>query len=250
MRGRDLSRAWNTLLQPERFDDPGINGLQVEGDRDIRRLLFGVSACEELFTFASTNDFDGIVVHHGLFWKDGPFLPVGMMGKRLRILLEGSLSLWAYHLPLDAHREVGNNYPALRDWGAEEVAPFGDWKGASIGACGAFLTEREPLPFGQMLSDYFNHPTIHLEGEGMVKRVGIVSGGGASFIQEAYQMGLDALITGEAEERSIYEARELGIHIYAMGHHATERMGVRLLGDWTTKNHAIECTFWDAPNPV
>ncbi len=249
---RTLVSYCDALLDVESFEDLGPNGLQVEGNRVIRHLVSGVSACAALFEQAAQLDADAVLVHHGLFWKGQPQTLVGHRALRVRLLMQSGIHLLAYHLPLDRHPEFGNNALGAKALGLYSLSPFGVLQGCPpIGYCGSYpepispieLRERARAAFGQ-------EPIAFLEGPKEVTRVGVLSGGGAKALEEAIQLGLDALVTGEPAEWSLALAREAKIHFLACGHHATERCGVKALGEHLAIRFQINHTFVDLPNPV
>ncbi len=243
----DLIRALDALLEPDRFDDYGPNGLQVPGAAHVRRIVTGVSAQRPLVERAVELDAQLVLVHHGLFWK---FLPVGLtpvLAERLRPLFKHDVGLAAYHLPLDAHPTMGNNALLAEGLDCDAHEPFGDvgragtFPGEGIAAAELFarveeLTRRAPLVFDA--------------GPERVRRIAIVSGAGASRLPVAVAAGFDAFLTGEPSEHVMADAREAGIHFIAAGHYATETFGVRRLGDWLATEHGVEHHWVDIPNPV
>jgi dinuclear metal center YbgI/SA1388 family protein len=248
----DLIAELDTLLEPQRFRDYGPNGLQVPGKPTVSRVATGVSASAELFERALAADADLILVHHGLFWSRGPSCIDLTMKRRLKLLFEADVSLAAYHLPLDAHPAVGNNALIAQALGAEAHTPFGEHEGEPIGVLARFagdglnatelrarvaeLTEREPLSFDA--------------GPPQVRKLAIVSGAGASYLDEAIAAGADAFLTGEPAERVMTQAREGAIHFIAAGHYATETFGVKALGEHLGERFGVEHVFIDVPNPI
>ncbi|HEX8066598.1 MAG TPA: Nif3-like dinuclear metal center hexameric protein [Thermoleophilaceae bacterium] len=248
---RELIRALDDLLQPHAFDDMGPNGLQVPGTRAIERVATGVTAQRALFERAIEQDAQLVLVHHGLFWN---FAPVGLtrlLAERLRPLFRHDVALAAYHLPLDAHPEVGNNALICEALGLRRGEPFAEVKGRSIGFVGHAaapigldrLVDRCRQAFGR-------DPLVLPAGDGEVARVGVVSGGGGSSLAEAADLGLDALVTGEPEEPSMADAAETGVSLIAGGHYATETFGVRRLGELVAERFGVEHRFVEVPNPV
>jgi dinuclear metal center YbgI/SA1388 family protein len=244
--------ALDERLRPEDFEDLGPNGLQVPGADDVTTVVTGVSAQRELIERAVAEGAQLVLVHHGLFWD---FLPTGLtpvLAERLRPLFRHDVALAAYHLPLDAHPEVGNNAILAERLGCERHEPFGTYRGKAIGRAGTFAGD------GVAASDLFARvrevtarvPTIFDAGPERVRRIGIVSGAGADTLREAIALGLDALLTGEPREHVMADAREAGIHFIAAGHYATETFGVRALGDWLAERFGIEHIWVDIPNPV
>jgi dinuclear metal center YbgI/SA1388 family protein len=249
---RDIIEHLDALLEPARFDDYGPNGLQVPGREDVDVVVTGVSAHRELFERAAALGAGLILVHHGLLWDRAPRRLSPTMAQRLRLLLTQEIALAAYHLPLDAHPEVGNNALIADGLGCVEPAPFAPHRGTPIGIAARFdgdgvtadelfarvgtLTGREPLTFAG--------------GPDHVRSIGIVSGGGAGNLGDAIDAGLDAFLTGEPAEPAMGEAHEAGIHFIAAGHYATETFGVRRLGELLARRFGVEHRFVDVRNPV
>jgi dinuclear metal center YbgI/SA1388 family protein len=237
-------------LKVATFDDESVNGLQVEGRAEVRRLALAVSACAEVFRKAGAAGADAVLVHHGLFWKgDGPKPLVGVLGSRVRLLVQPGLSLLAYHLPLDAHPEVGNNAVAARAAGLVDLEPFCDYHGSAIGWCGRFPVPREPSEFIAGLESYYGHRAhAVVGGQGPIRTAGFVSGGAAREAASAVEKGLDAYVTGEPGEPVAYLCREAGLTFAALGHYATERVGVRALGAHLESAHGLETLFIEVEN--
>jgi len=239
------------LLDAQAFDDYGPNGLQVPGADEVASVVTGVSASRELFEAAAATGAGMVLCHHGLFWgaKQAGIDP--LLKRRLKTLFDADMSLAAYHLPLDAHAEVGNNALICGALGFESAEGLGSHGGRAIGRVGrcaeavsiAELTERCRTAFGR-------EPLVFAEGPGAVRSIGVVSGGGASDLREAAALGLDAFLTGEPAEPSMGEAREAGVNFLACGHYATERFGVRRLGEILEDRFGIEHQFVEITNPV
>jgi dinuclear metal center YbgI/SA1388 family protein len=247
----ELVAYLDDYLESGAVPDYGPNGLQVEGAATVRTLVTGVSACRELFARARQRGADAVLVHHGLFWQGTPYPLVGLQYRRVAELLHGGIALLAYHLPLDRHREVGNNAVAARELGLHELAPFALHEGVPIGWRGTLL---EAIPASELAARcgvlYGQPPLLLGEPERPVRRVGIVSGGAQRDFLQAIAAGLDAFITGEASEWVTNLARESGVAYVAAGHYATERIGVRSLGDHLAARYGIAVEFVDVPNPV
>ena len=239
------------LLQADQGQDYCPNGLQVEGRRQIRRLITGVSACLELFKKARSAGADAILVHHGIFWHgDSPVL-TGLQHRRVRELIDGEVNLLAYHLPLDRHPELGNNALAADAFGLTDREPFAPHKGIEIGFKGRFP---EPISSDELLRRceriYGQRPLAYRSGPERVATLGIVSGGAQREFHQAIAEGLDAFVTGEVSEWVMNVARERGVHYLAAGHYATERLGVRSLGEHLGERFGIAVEFIDIPNPA
>jgi dinuclear metal center YbgI/SA1388 family protein len=223
----------------------------VEGREEIRKVVTGVSACRELFVRAREAGADAVLVHHGLFWEGMPRTLTGFQYRRVAELIRGEMSLIAYHLPLDRHAEVGNNALAGQRFGLAGLEPFGLHEGLPIGFKGRFPS---PIPAAELVERcrqvYGQEPLAFLSGPDPVRSLGIISGGAQRELYDAIADGLDAYITGEVSEWVMNVARETGIHYLAAGHYATERLGVRALGEHLAERFGIEAEFIDVPNPV
>jgi dinuclear metal center YbgI/SA1388 family protein len=247
--------ALDELLDPDSFTDLGPNGLQVPPPPDrgeVRRVVTGVSAQRELFERAAELEAELVLVHHGLFWD---FHPTGLspiLAERLRPLFRTGTALAAYHIPLDAHPEVGNNAILANRLGCERHEPFGEFRGRAIGRLGTFAGEgiAADALFARVAEACDREPTVLGAGPERIRRIGIVSGSAADALDEAIELGLDAFLTGEPREHVMADAREAGIHFIAAGHYATETFGVRALGDWLAQRFGVEHAFVDIPNPV
>jgi dinuclear metal center YbgI/SA1388 family protein len=244
--------ALDELLDVAAFRDLGPNGLQVPGPREVERVATGVTAQRELIELAIAAKAQLIVVHHGLFWD---FHPTGLsptLAERLRPLFKHDVALAGYHVPLDAHAELGNNAILAERLGCERHEAFGHFRGQAIGRAGTFPDQGVPAPelFARVREITGREPTVFDAGPDRIRRIGIVSGAGADTLPEAAAGGLDALLTGEPREHVMADAREAGIHFIAAGHYATETFGVRALGDWLAARFGIEHVWIDIPNPV
>ncbi|HEV7163521.1 MAG TPA: Nif3-like dinuclear metal center hexameric protein [Solirubrobacteraceae bacterium] len=241
------------LLEPQRFEDYCVNGLQVPGGEQVDTLATGVSAHADLFELAAAERAQLVLVHHGLFWGSGVRAIDPMLHQRLRVLFDANLALAAYHLPLDAHPQVGNNALLAQTLGTDEqIEPFAQHAGQTIGFIATL--SREGLPAAELFSRVGEitrrEPLVYDSGPPLVRRLAIVSGGGADYLREAAEAGADGLLTGEVPERSMAEARELGLHLIAAGHYATETFGVKRLGEHLAERFHLRHVFLDVPNPV
>jgi len=247
-----IVEALEELLEPAAFKDLGPNGLQVPGGAEVHRVVTGVSAQKELIERAIELDAQLLLVHHGLFWDFHPTGLTPVLAERLRPLFKHDLALAAYHIPLDAHPEVGNNAILANALGCERHEAFGDFRGRAIGRAGTFpgdgMSAREL--FARVREVTGREPLVQGAGPETVRRIGIVSGSAADALGEAAALGLDAFLTGEPREHVMADARELGMHFIAAGHYATETFGVRALGDWLASRFGVEHIFVDLPNPV
>jgi dinuclear metal center YbgI/SA1388 family protein len=241
-----LTQFLDELLTPDEFEDLGPNGLQVPGEWDVERVVTGVTAQRALFERAVAEEAQLVLVHHGLFWSFQPAGLTPLLAERLRPLFKHGLALAAYHLPLDAHPEVGNNALLAGALGASEHVAF-----AGIGR-GATFAEPVPAPelFARVAAATGREPLVFDAGPPEVRRIAIVSGGAAGRLDQAIAEGYDAFLTGEPKENVMADAREAGIHFIAAGHYATETFGVRRLGELLAERFGIGHVWVDLPNPV
>jgi dinuclear metal center YbgI/SA1388 family protein len=241
-----LIGSLDDLLDPGAFDDLGPNGLQVPGNAEIQRVLTGVTAQRALVERAVEEQAQLVLVHHGLFWSFNPVGLTSLLAERLRPLFKHDIALAAYHLPLDAHPEVGNNALLAGALGCAAHVPF-----AGIGRGGTFDEPvAAPALFARVAAVTGRAPLVFDAGPAEVRRIAIISGGAASRLPQAVAEGYDAFLTGEPKENVMADAREAGIHFIAAGHYATETFGVRRLGDWLAERFEVEHVFVDIPNPV
>ena len=244
----ELGSYLSTLLEIDRFKDYGPNGLQVEGKPAIRKLVSGVTASLAFIEAAAAAGADALLVHHGLFWRGQDGRLTGWLKHRVAVLLARDISLFAYHLPLDAHPEHGNNaqFGAKLKFTAEER--FGEQQLGFLG--------RPPQPMttaalAALLQFRLGRATVMVEGDGRpIKRVAWCTGGAQGYFEAAIAAGADAYLTGEISEPQAHIARETGVAFYACGHHATERYGAPALGAHVAQLFALEHEFIDVDNPA
>jgi len=262
----DLLAELDRLLEPARFSDYCVNGLQVPGPDQVDTIATGVSAGAQLFELAAAERAGLVLVHHGLFWVPGVQAIDAVLARRLQLLFDANIALAAYHLPLDAHPELGNNALLAHALGAEQREPFALHHGQPIGCLATLPSQGAPADpavptdpgHGMPADDLFarvreitvREPLVLGAGPARVRRLAIVSGAGGDYLADAAAAGADALLTGEVPERATTHARELGLHLIAAGHYATETFGVRRLGDLLAQRFSLRHVFLDVPNPV
>jgi len=242
-----LERQLNQWLEPSRFKDYGPNGLQVEGRAEVNRLVCGVTASLALIDAAIEAGADAILVHHGLFWRGQDGRVTGWMKQRLARLIRHDINLFAYHLPLDAHPELGNNAQLGKRLGWTADGRFGD---QDLG----FMATVEPTTLdavsGQLRALTGRDVTV-VPGDGRpLRRVAWCTGGAQGYFEGAIAAGADAFITGEISEPQAHYARETGVAFIAAGHHATERYGVQGVGERVAAELGLDYRFVDVPNPA
>ncbi|AWT35271.1 GTP cyclohydrolase 1 type 2 [Deinococcus arenae] len=228
---RDTLVRWlNEYLNVTAFQDPSLNGLQIEGTGTVRRVAVAVDSSLKTIQHAADSGADLLITHHGLFWGD-PLALSGPHRERVRTALMADLNLYVSHIPLDAHPVVGNNAMIAQALTLQHTEPFGEWAGGKIGIAGE-------LPFEQSLQDFADRVQkltgeiclVHGGGRSpTVRRLGVLSGSGAGSIAEAAAMGLDTLLTGEPEHKHFHDAFEYGVNVIYAGHYETEVFGVRAL---------------------
>ncbi len=243
-----LLQALDDELEPQRFQDYCPNGLQVEGRREIRRLVTGVTASQALIDAAIEYGADLILVHHGYFWRGEPQPVTGMKRQRLAALLRHQINLVAYHLPLDAHPRLGNNVQLARRL---DLNIEGTLRDDGIGLLGSVSEPCDAAELVRIIARALDREPLWIPaGVHRVHRLAWCTGGAQSMLTMAAERGVDAFISGEISEQTTHEARELGVHYYAAGHHATERYGPQALGEWCAGRFGVEHRFIDIANPA
>jgi dinuclear metal center YbgI/SA1388 family protein len=241
----------NQLLKPEVFNDYCPNGLQVQGKSEIKRLVVGVTASQALIDAAIEQGADAILVHHGFFWKAEDPCIVGIKHRRLQALIKNDINLIAYHLPLDAHPQYGNNAALARLLGVVSMAGLEAGNPYSVGNIGRLP---EPLSATQLCRAVAavvgREPLLVKGGDHLIETLAWCSGAAQNYIDVAAARGADAYLSGEISESTVHSARELGVHYIAAGHHATERYGVQALGQWLAEQFDLEYQFIEIDCPA
>ena len=248
---QDLLLAFDTLLQPARFKDYGPNGLQVEGRAVVRKIVSGVTASRALIEAAIAAQADAIFVHHGLFWRGHDGCVTGWMKQRLALLLAHDINLFAYHLPLDAHAELGNNAQLGLQLGLKAGSRFGEQELGFLGGRvdgGSFASS---AALAEHLENVLKRPVVHIErAQAAIKTIAWCSGGAQGYFEAAIAAGADAYITGEISEPQAHYAREMGVAYIACGHHASERYGAPAVAAHVAAQLGIAHQFIDIDNPA
>lgn len=248
---KDIVSYCNDYLSVDRFKDYCPNGLQVEGKGTVSKIVSGVTASQALIDAAVESGADLLLVHHGYFWKGEAEPLVGIKGNRIRTLMKHDISLLAYHLPLDAHPEVGNNAQLAKIIGIHIEDGMDQGNPLSVGNVGSISQPMSATAFSDLVSDKLNRKAVLVEGDSRpVKRVAWCTGSAERMIERADQLGADIFISGEISEPVVHYAREAGIHYLSAGHHATERYGAKALGEHLSKTFGIEHQFIDIDNPA
>ncbi|GAB6069555.1 Nif3-like dinuclear metal center hexameric protein [Thiomicrorhabdus hydrogeniphila] len=242
----ELQSYLKNYLKVADFKDYAPNGLQVEGCEDIKVIVTGVTACQALIDEAIKLNADAILVHHGYFWKSEPEVITGFKQKRIKSLLLNDINLFGYHLPLDAHEELGNNALLGKLWNLQDITPLPG------------LVKLGKLPKAISIDDFKTEVSHSLKrevlylpgGPQQVQTIAWCSGGAQGYIDQAIEWQADVYISGEVSEQTTHLAKECGIHYLAAGHHATERLGIKTLGEHLAQKFDLTCHFVDINNPV
>lgn len=244
-----LVETADRYLESARIQDYCPNGLQVQGREQVRLLVSGVTASQQLLDAAVVAGADAILVHHGYFWKNEDARLIGMKHRRIKTLLSHDISLLAYHLPLDVHPEVGNNVQLGRRLGLQDIRPLpSDAKGLIWQ--GELPQPRSAADFARQVAHVLQREPLVVDGGRSIRRLAWCTGGAQGYLDQAIAAGVDAYLTGEVSEQTVHSARENGVSFFAAGHHATERYGVQALGDFLGAQLGIEHRFIDCDNPA
>ena len=243
-----LNNYLNTLLQPERFSDYCPNGLQVEGKPEINKIVTGVTASMALLQAALQANADAVLVHHGYFWRGEPLPIIGIKKRRIQFLLQHDINLFAYHLPLDMHPELGNNVMLAKQLGLQVTS----WAGEKNMLALVELNQAQTLQtFASMVENMLQRkPQVIGDLQKPIKRIAICTGAAQGYIEQAVAAGADCYISGEISEQTVHVARESGMSYISAGHHATERYGIQALGQHLAQKFGLQHEFIDSDNPV
>ncbi|NMH58497.1 Nif3-like dinuclear metal center hexameric protein [Alteromonas sp. MYP5] len=246
-----LLQELHDLLQPDKVNDYCPNGLQVEGKDDIKLIVTGVTASQALIDEAIAANADAILVHHGYFWKSESPSITGIKYRRIASLIKNDINLFAYHLPIDVHALLGNNAQLGKVLQMDGYFAAPSFSPEGIVFQGHYNTPKSREAFIQLISSKLGRvPLVVGDTADPISRVAWCTGGGQSFIEQALMLGIDAFISGEISEQTTHIARESGIHYVAAGHHATERYGVKAVGEYLASTLDVEVKFIDVDNPA
>lgn len=247
----DLSLYLQSFLNCDRFSDYAPNGLQIEGKDQIKRICTAVTASEDVISEAITWQADALLVHHGYFWRGEDPVITGMKRQRIAKLLDNNINLFAYHLPLDCHPNLGNNACLAKLFAIESVQMHKVGTNESLLWSGNLSKPLSGNQLSVFLEKKLDRKPLYIAGHDRpISTIAWCSGGAQDYIVNAKQLGVDAYISGEVSERTYYQAKELGIDYFACGHHATERLGIQALGDYLESLYAVEHRFIDVSNPI
>ncbi|WP_343152391.1 Nif3-like dinuclear metal center hexameric protein [Buchnera aphidicola] len=242
-----LEKIVNKKLNSELIKDFTPNGLQIEGKKNIKKIVTGVTACQNLLDLAVKEKADAIIVHHGYFWNNDPRPITGILKKRIQTLLCNDINLYSWHLPLDIHKKMGNNRQIANKLNIEvigNILPILPW--------GRFKKKITGKELEKKIIDTYHRIPFYYEPykKKYIDKIAWCSGKGQKFIENAVKFGIDAFLTGEMSEETIHFVRENQIHFFSIGHHASEIDGIKTLTKWLKKRHGLNASFFDIHNPV
>ncbi|WP_286272753.1 Nif3-like dinuclear metal center hexameric protein [Thalassotalea hakodatensis] len=252
MKLNEFEQYLNTLLKPEIIKDYCPNGLQIAGTNTVNKVVTGVTATQALIERAIEEKADALIVHHGYFWKNESYVIKGMKHKRIKALLLNDINLFGYHLPLDIHPELGNNAQLAKLFGIDITGPLETGNPQSVSLQGRLNAPTNGEDFARLISEKLERKCLHIAPniDKPIYTVAWCSGGGQNFIELAAELGIDAFISGEISEQTTHVAREMNIHYFAAGHHATERYGAKALAEKIATDLSLDATFIDIDNPA
>ena len=248
MHFKELENYLNNYFAIEQFKDYCPNGLQVQGDKDIKKVITAVTACQKLIDQAIAENADAIIVHHGYFWKGESYPIVGIKYQRIAKLIKNSIHLFGYHLPLDGHPEIGNNILLAKKLGLSSLEFFETGLKPNISIIGNCDLDLEN--FVNLIENKLDRKPTVIATKQQNNKVAICTGGAQDFIEYAFQAGADTFISGEISERTTHLAHELSINYIAAGHHATEKEGVKAVAELLKQKFNLESKFIDIANPA
>ncbi|WP_036179873.1 Nif3-like dinuclear metal center hexameric protein [Marinomonas sp. MED121] len=248
-----FEKKLTAILKPNKFKDYAPNGLQVQGCDEIAKVVTGVTACQALIDEAIRLNADAIFVHHGYFWKGESQVITGIKYQRISRLIKNDINLYAYHLPLDAHPELGNNAQLVKMFNLKNPRSLQSYLplDESIGVIAEFEQALEIEQVKERIEKALGRDVLfEASGKKLIKTVALCSGGAQGYIEQAVEMDADLYLTGEVSEQTIHLAREHGIHFVAAGHHATERYGAKAMAKFIMEELGVEAEFVDIDNPA
>ncbi|TXJ07030.1 MAG: Nif3-like dinuclear metal center hexameric protein [Acinetobacter sp.] len=247
----EIVKWCDDTLQAQQFKDYCPNGLQIEGKAEVGHIVSSVTASLHAIEAALDLNADALMVHHGYFWKGEPSPLTGLKGKRIKQLMQADISLIAYHLPLDAHPQLGNNAVLADMLGVSITGALDLHERYPIGNVGHFKQPLTPAQFAQLLTEKLGQSPIHIAtGKNKIEKIGFCTGAAQDFLYKAAALDCDAYLSGEVSERTYHEAQEYGIDYFAAGHHATERYGIQHLGQALAKQFNLSYQYIELPNPI
>ena len=245
---QELTQHLDTFINPYRMEDTAINGIQVANTGPITKIATAVTASLETLTKAAATGVNVLIVHHGIFSKNDPYPLSGVKYRKIKVLLDHNIALLCYHLPLDAHQEIGNNWKAARDLGLKDLKPFAEYFKVPIGVIGTM----QPIPFVEFkknIEEYYGRSATSVQVKDTIASVAIVSGAGEKWIKDAARVGADCFISGRVDEPVWDNAHEEHISFLGLGHYATETVGPKALAKHLQETFALPSIFIKTENP-
>lgn len=247
----ELGLYLQQYLNCSQFNDYAPNGIQIEGKEEIKRICTAVTASDDVISRAVEQHADALLVHHGYFWKGEDSVITGIKRQRIAKLLKYNINLFAYHLPLDCHPELGNNACIAQLLSLESIEMHKVNNTTNLLWSGKLPAPMSTKQFSDFLEKKLGRPPLHIPGNDKeINAIAWCTGAAQDFIEDAWKLGVDAYLSGEISERTYYQAVELGIQYYSCGHHATERFGIQSLGNYLANLFNLEHVFIDSNNPV
>jgi dinuclear metal center YbgI/SA1388 family protein len=247
----ELTLFLHDYLACATFNDYAPNGLQIEGRASIQRICTAVTASQTAIQYALSMDADALLVHHGYFWKGEDPVITGMKRQRIGQLISNDINLYAYHLPLDCHLELGNNACLGRLFAAQKIQTYTAANTVNLLWTGTLTKSLSADQLSAYLHQVLQQQPLHMgDTNKPISSIAWCSGAAEDLIVDAHALGVDAYLSGETSERTYYQAQELGIHYFACGHHATERHGIQALGNYLATRFGLEHQFFDSDNPI
>lgn len=248
----ELEKILNDKLEAYKIKDYAPNGLQIEGKHEIKKIITGVTASQRLIDCAIEKGADLILVHHGYFWRNEDMRIINMKYRRIASLIKNDINLMGYHLPVDMAPSIGNNARLGQLLEIEDVQGLDPFEVNPLILKGRLKTPISGGEFAKVIEKALDREPLHIapESDKLISTIAWCSGGAQDYIDKAAEFGVDAYLSGEISERTTHSARELDIHYYAAGHHATERYGIEALGEWLAAEYHLDVEFIDCDNPV
>ena len=252
MKLNDFEQYLEQILKPQQIKDYAPNGLQIQGGNHIAKIVTGVTASQALIDLAIAEKADALLVHHGYFWKNESYVIRGMKYNRIKALIDNNINLFAYHLPLDIHPKLGNNVQLANVLNINVTGPLELDNPLSIAIQGQLPEITNGSDLASLINLKLNRDCLHIAppSNKKIKTIAWCTGGGQDYIELAAEQGIDAFISGEVSEKTTHLAQEMDIHFFAAGHHATERYGVKALGEYIAKDKGLDVVFIDVDNPA
>jgi len=252
MKLNDFEQYLEQILKPQQIKDYAPNGLQIQGGDHITKIVTGVTASQALIDLAIAEKADALLVHHGYFWKNESYVIRGMKYNRIKALIDNDINLFAYHLPLDIHPKLGNNVQLANVLNINVTGPLELDNPLSIAIQGQLPEMTSGFDLASLINLKLNRECLHIAppSNKKIKTIAWCTGGGQDYIELAAEQGIDAFISGEVSEKTTHLAQEMDIHFFAAGHHATERYGVKALGEYIAKDKGLDVVFIDVDNPA